>query len=119
MCWHQNERRGRSRTGAQSRSQHARRFGAHKQLSLGHERYIGSLVHEPYIGTGMVMYGLRLTVGLVIQCVWADLYQVHGMEEAVPCAICLRGVSWLVRSLEPMPVEQVSLVHIVYSQFGA
>jgi hypothetical protein len=34
----------------------------------------------------MVIYGLRLTVSYVIQCVWADLYQVHGKEEVAPCA---------------------------------
>ena len=68
MCWHQNARRGRSRTGAQARALHERVFGAHKEGSLVYER---ELVHERYIGVCMAIYGLRLTVGLVIQSVWA------------------------------------------------
>ena len=48
MCWHQNARRGRSRTGAQARALHERLFGARKEGSLVHER---ELVHERYIGT--------------------------------------------------------------------
>ena len=47
MCWHQNARRGRSRTGAQAPALHERLFGAHKEGSLVHER---ELVHERYIG---------------------------------------------------------------------
>ena len=47
MCWHQNARRGRSRTGAQARALHERLFGARKEGSLVHEREV---VHERYIG---------------------------------------------------------------------